>query len=257
MQAARESSRLVECGNHLRQLALAVHLHESNHRCLPHNGGADQMQQASLPPGLPSQPQTIEYATGGIYRWGLGDPARSPKNQTGSWLYASLPFLEQPAAYQSVVTSLRPEVVACVSRNERSPSVVADDQNGRYDGGDLVWAKTDYAGNGNAFDRRPQLRRMSDFSGGLSQVVLIGEKAFNPLVQSDSSWLYDESFYLGGSDGTVRRTTELMVDGGDDRFKFAWGSAHPTGVGFALGDGSQRWIVYEIDPAVLGALIQR
>ena len=256
VQSARESARQTQCANRVRQLILGVHLHEGSHRSIPHNGGLDRGRLPVLPPSLGESPSTLEYSSGSLYAWGVGSPDLSPTNQAGSWLYATLPYLEDRAAYEAVETSHRPPVVICPSRIGREPSMVVNDAHGRYEGGDLVWSKTDYAGNGNAIKRLPDLGSFSEFTGGLSNTILVGEKMFNPNIQVDSSWLFDESFYLGGSLGTVRRSKLLLTDGEHENFKTSWGSQHYGKVGFGLADGSHRWISNQTDKLVLQRLME-
>ena len=73
VQSARESARRMQCQNHLKQLALAMHGHHELHGFL---------------------------ASGG---WGwlwTGDPDRGVgKNQPAGWNYDLLPFLEEQAVY--------------------------------------------------------------------------------------------------------------------------------------------------------------
>ena len=256
IQNAREAARSVDCLNRTRQLALAMHQHVGVHRYLPTNGGRDRHGTEPLPRGLATTPETVEYATGGIYYWGVGRPGLSVDRQSGSWIYAVMPFFEEQAAYSVIDTAHRPAAVICPSRIERRPSRVADDAHGRYRGGDWVWAKTDRAANAKIITKRPNATQLSAIRGGTSNAILLGEKAFHPLFQPDSSWLYDESFYLGGSRGTTRAVPELMDDGPDPRFKYAWGSPHGGRSNFAIADGSCRWITHSIDQNVFTGLLE-
>ena len=76
VQAARESVRRIQCANNLKQLALAVHNHESAHRTLPVN---------QIGPGapLPSNPAVLGP---GFY----------------SWLVWTLPYIEQSNVQDSI-----------------------------------------------------------------------------------------------------------------------------------------------------------
>ena len=73
VQAARESGRRVQCGNNVKQLALAALTHESAHGFLP---------------------------TGGWTKEWLGHPDRGfDKRQPGGWVYNILPFIEQQSLH--------------------------------------------------------------------------------------------------------------------------------------------------------------
>ena len=73
VQAVRETARQMQCRNHVKQLALAVLLHEQTHRHFP-TGGWD-------------------------WSWS-GDPDRGFKSQQpGGWFYNILPYMEQQSLH--------------------------------------------------------------------------------------------------------------------------------------------------------------
>ena len=73
VQAARESARRLQCGNNVRQLALAALSHESVVRFFP---------------------------TGGWNKYWLGHPDRGfDKRQPGGWITMSYPFIEQQSLH--------------------------------------------------------------------------------------------------------------------------------------------------------------
>jgi prepilin-type N-terminal cleavage/methylation domain-containing protein len=73
VQSARESARSAQCKNNIRQLGLAMIAHHTTHKQFPSGG------------------------------WGwywVGDPDRGSKvEQPGSWMYATLPLIEQQNIY--------------------------------------------------------------------------------------------------------------------------------------------------------------
>jgi prepilin-type N-terminal cleavage/methylation domain-containing protein len=69
IQAARESARLAQCKNHLRQIAVAMLHYETTHQAFPAGGWSSS--------------------------W-VGDPnVRTGSRQPGGWIYQTLPYLEQ------------------------------------------------------------------------------------------------------------------------------------------------------------------
>jgi hypothetical protein len=56
------------------------------------------------------------------------------------------------------------------------------------------------------------------------------------------SWYWDEPYYLGGSDSTARKGKKIIKDarGTFLEIREIWGSGHPAGAGFLMGDGSVK-----------------
>jgi prepilin-type processing-associated H-X9-DG protein len=96
---------------------------------------------------------------------------------------------------------------------------------------------------------------MSRFTDGLSNTILIGEKAFDPTVQIPTSWYWDEPFFLGGSEGTSRGGLGILPDRAGIPFRGNWGSPHAGGAQYAFGDGGVRSVLFNVDITTFEALL--
>ncbi len=138
-------------------------------------------------------------------------------------------------------------------------TVVEEDDWGRYNGGGWTWGKTDYATNMLTIFNRPYCRTINEISDGMANTILVGEKAFNPRVETQQSWYWDEPFFLGGSKGTQREGLAILTDSrGDwqeDPYKNNWGSPHTSGAHFLFGDGAVRMLSRGMDSDTLHKLL--
>ncbi|MFO0881487.1 MAG: DUF1559 domain-containing protein [Gemmataceae bacterium] len=255
VQMARSAAVRIQCSNNLRNIGLALHGYHDTYRFFPSNGGWDGVQTF---PSLAGSftPETFDKEINQLFRWGVGDPTLAPRLQTGSWAYAVLPYLDQGSAHRTRDQSAAPAVYVCPARRgAMAVSPVAEDAHGRYKGGGLLWGKTDYAVNLQAFGNRPEVYAMNRFLDGLSNTVLIGEKAADPRVQVPGSWYWDEPFFIGGSKGTSRGGVALYADAPSIPYKDSWGSRHPDAVQFVLGDGGVRTVSMSTSWEVLLGLL--
>ena len=262
IQHVRETAHRTECSNHLKQIGLGLQMHDQTQSMLPHNGGWDGRQTIPRAGGGGAfTPSTEDFSINQTFYWGVGDPARPPRLQTGSWLYAILPFVEQQQVHDQREWTVPVPLYICPSRRAAlAYEVVARDPYGAYEGGGWAWGKTDYAANaflirGTVSKRADRCDRLSSITDGLSSTILAGEKAIDPTVQTPTTWYWDEPFFLGGSAGTARRGIALMRDAVGNDFKGNWGAAHPGGVQFVFGDGSVHTIGYDIAWKAFTALL--
>jgi prepilin-type N-terminal cleavage/methylation domain-containing protein len=102
VQRARESAQRLGCTVNLKQVGLALQQHHESYLVFPSNGGWDGSQAVKSLAGQDFIPTTtdLEISGGPTFKWGVGDPSRTPVDQTGSWAYSILPYLEQQPAYQ-------------------------------------------------------------------------------------------------------------------------------------------------------------
>ncbi|HTU23035.1 MAG TPA: DUF1559 domain-containing protein [Gemmataceae bacterium] len=269
VQQARAASLRIRCANNLKQIGLALHQFYGVYQVFPSNGGWDGQQTILSVDGTPFTPSTLDYTTGQTFYWGVGDPLLTPPEQTGSWAFSLLPYVEQGPMYNQRIWTNGVDVYICPTRRLALAEPVVSDAYGQYQGGGWTWGKTDYAVNLLTFDNRPVCGNMAEITDGLSNTILVGEKAFNPRVEQPQSWYWDEPFFLGGSKGTSRGGLGLLLDGPgrwlqdgvwqgnweDDPYKENWGSPHRGGVQFLFGDGSVHLLPRDLDAAIFAALL--
>jgi len=255
VQRVRHSAMRAVCDNNLKQIGLGMQQHLTTFKVFPSNGGWDGSQTIPSVAGPPVTVKTFDYITMQEYKFGVGDPKLSPKNQTGSWAFAILPQVEQDIIYEQRDWKVGIPLYICRTRRSFEPKPsVPQDVNGVYETGGWHWGRTDYAINITAFGNRPDARPAVHILDGLSNTIMIGEKAYDAAAQ-EGSWYYDEGFFTGGSKGTGRDFPGMSPDGPGINYKDNWGSPHQTSVAFLFADGTVRPLRFDCDVNVLAALL--
>jgi prepilin-type N-terminal cleavage/methylation domain-containing protein len=227
VQKVRETANRLSCGSHLKNIGLALHQHHDTFGVFPSNGGWDGRQRILNVDGGPTFVFTIDFDIPYVLYWGVGDPSRMSRDQTGSWAYAILPFLEQENAHRLREWREPVSVFGCPSRRPVKAMVPVDDEHGTYSGGGWTWGKTDYAANALVIPNRPRCLRMADLTDGTAQTVLVGEKAMDPRNYATGTWYWDEPFFTGGNGGTQRDGRLVFRDAVGIRFARNWGGFSP------------------------------
>ncbi|MGB7346302.1 MAG: DUF1559 domain-containing protein [Pirellulaceae bacterium] len=264
VQAAREAARVVQCQNHLKQIALACHNYESTYRQFPGYGGE-------------LRPTFVDYETS-------GRPQRSLAGET--WLAQIMPFMEHGALFQKVkglasaqtlplTDQVREAVRAsvetfnCPSRRDAKAYPLVGAYVTRY--GEQA-ARTDYAMNGGTAEqsetnvfrvthkqegiwvlgKRTKTNRVFD---GLSHTYLAGEKGMDsqkyesgtcfgdrsPVAGWNGTWMSSHSYVRYAARSPALDTVSNCLVCHD------FGSAHPHGWNVAMADGSVQMTNYSLD----------
>jgi prepilin-type N-terminal cleavage/methylation domain-containing protein len=259
VQRVREAAARTHCTNDLKQIGLGLHNFHDTHHFLPTNGGP-----------APGQANVISTDLGAsVDYWGLADPAAPPMDQTGSWAFSILPFVEQNNVFQTAAQGAPVRIYLCPSRG-RDPSLPVPVSDpvfpgvGFQDGGLNPWSTTDYAGNGYVLNNRWPAggvpvadlpHPMSHVTDGLSNTIFLGEKAMDRRSFNTGSWYWNEPVFSGGSGGTDRWGTLIIPDGVGTPFATNWGSSHIGAAMFVFGDGSARPLRFGLDSSVMAALL--
>jgi prepilin-type N-terminal cleavage/methylation domain-containing protein/prepilin-type processing-associated H-X9-DG protein len=272
VQAARESSRRMQCTNQMKQLVLAMHNYHDTHLVLPINWNSNQQTNGTF---------------SGVVVWN--------NNQFGrSWIQQVLPHIEQQALYQQIdfklplannlaVAATPLKALACPSDTSRRVVRVTTDINADvamnnyksvagsnwYVGifAPVTSTSTRCAGNPNSFfcgngvicrgasSGNPPMHgavttRFSEITDGTSNTNALGEAIPDLAVRS---WWYGAD----GSTATCGIPLNYAVRIGYPNNRAGWrttwqdnygfNSWHPGGANFTRVDGSVRFVSNMID----------
>jgi prepilin-type N-terminal cleavage/methylation domain-containing protein len=277
VQTARSASRLAQCKNNLKQLALGCLSHESTHGHLPAGG------------------------------WGtffVGDPDRGfGRDQPGGWRFTILPYIEENTLFDllrdtsgadrvlAAQTLVKSPVGAFYCPGRRANVILPDTSIYQNYGNQLTEAsKSDYAGcrgstlwedpppaphdfpagewealiktrNGIFYEQ--SLVRLSQVTDGTSHTLMLGEKFLNSDSYLTGGGKGDNQNPFCGIDADLIRSTHpdywpptadqpSLVD-----LSRRFGSAHQVGLHFAYVNGGVHFMRYDVDKDVYVALGSR
>ena len=292
VQSAREAGRRTQCSNQLRQLGLACHTYENQHKEMPAGG----FTRVTFGPGNNPNHRILSEA----------EQARDG-NLAHSWMVLILPFIEQNAKYDQWDFSRNVSANEIVARSDipgfYCPSRRSGITDEEYEKMMLLnWTQggTDYGGcigAGNCWNNaiRHDLHTgdlctgpggillgvitpnagvpIAEISDGTSNTIMVGEmqRLWDPTGGDagtpglTGSWIrrtYDGWAYLNA---TLFATATLPPNdafrqprgGVNSDFFEGPGSEHPGGCFLGLGDSSVRFFSEHADPEVIMALGSR
>jgi len=291
VQAAREAARRIQCTNHLKQIGLGFVNHHSAHGFFPSGGWSLNFV------GDPDRGFAEKQPGGWVYNIlpyieqqslrdiGAGQSLADKRTALLTLVRTPLSLMNCPSRRESI---LYPYVLGdpfanCNASPEHARSdYVANGGNRWLEEivfGNDYWAffliKT-YA-DGDALDAKwpdtalfdgivsPRSQvRIAEVSDGTSKTYLVGEKYLDPDRYTNGADSGDnQTMYVGYDPDTARFTESGGQPIPPQQDRAGWpdfipyGSAHPGGCHFVLGDGSVRSINYSIDPLIHSRLGNR
>jgi prepilin-type N-terminal cleavage/methylation domain-containing protein len=267
VQKVRESADRISCGNNLKQIGLAFHLHLDAFDHFPTGGGAQKADRTMSSPGIPADYRTQQWA----------------------WGYQILPYIEQSNLWSNtddkLVAGTPLKLYFCPTR--RPPTALSG---GPWAVHPEPRAMTDYAGNAGISNTGGDggghygdgndglvirlttpptvaLVALRDITDGTSNTLMVGEKRMNLSYITTECQADDNDGYVGGFQDDVVRWGAFPP--APDGFfplgtpsnihpqNWQFGSSHPSGFQAVFADGAVHMIPYTIDPTVFMYLCSR
>ena len=253
VQKVREAAARMQCQNNLKQFGLAFHNHHDTLGFYPNAG-----QSWTFAP---------DYSA-------IGTPSVGRAQRAG-WGFQVLPFIEQDNLWRGSNTGSIPnaqiQVISTPVKNfycptRRAPRALPATSAWYGPGGSYAHAQTDYASsnlqNTGLVVQNPGLNqdgmRSADIVDGLSNTFALGEKCLNKSNLNGYQGDDNEGYTSGWDHDVVRHTDRLPIPDkttGDGEQRF--GSSHTGGVNFLFGDGSVKFISYNVTLATFDLLGRR
>jgi prepilin-type N-terminal cleavage/methylation domain-containing protein len=246
VQAAREASRRMQCGNNLRQLGVAAQNYHDALKCFP--------------PGFMVRGY-INTATPGGWAWGVFLMPFIEQSPLQNRLSVTEYTLDQVINDPNLLPMLQADlaVFRCPSSNIGPLRTHQGAPNPKVASANYTCCRGFFSFTGTTHLTKPNngvffgesATRIQDVVDGTSNTFALGERtAFGANLQNDASW----PSWCGPGGGGAMNTVSSAVS---DRLNHptstgAFSSQHPGGALFCLVDGSVRFISENIDSANAG-----
>ncbi|MGL6096383.1 MAG: DUF1559 domain-containing protein, partial [Fimbriiglobus sp.] len=277
VQKVREAAARATCQNHLKQIGLAIHNYQGAQNYLP-RGGSNSSIDGKQSRG--------EYPISWSWMWHLlpYNEQSTVYNSTG----ANRMYTITTSAQRSAVTSTPIKLYTCPSaRRTSAPGVRFNgdyaacggvDGANTTDGFFVETLKNDNVGAaGWSWSAQENKINFTDITDGLSNTIAVGEKQLNLLYQNteggdNEGWVvagWDADFIRWGSLSTANYASGTSWNGGRGGFEsnfsattpaqttaafytgfwsFRFGGPHSGGGSFTMGDGSVRFLRFDLAP---------
>lgn len=265
VQKVREAANRMKCSNHLKQLALAMHnFHDVN-------GEFPQgihRNQGAAPPSTNNYTITNENPVR-RYNWTIAIlPFIEQDNLEKKWNYLNFNANRGPTGDDPTVSWRVIPTLICPSAPVRPADTISDAPT-------IHWGITCYMVNAGRRNYRRaaqtndgpflhnQARKFADIIDGTSNTVFLGERNFvDPVFDSTGDRLQFWGWWAFGAEGDVllsaaERINWKMPSVTQEYYDLrinVFGSSHPAGANFAMGDGSVRFFKESIDLLTLQRL---
>ena len=293
VQAAREAARRLQCKNQMKQMIMAFHNHENQYGVYPTGGDAPW-------PKVNNYREFIRIGQYGKLnppeKMGMGWAFQILRYLEKG----AITEMEFKSGNQEELRAIDPGMYFCPSRRQGSRFANSDtgvsnilmDYAGAVPGGTTAvasfWAGFSATGEDGDDDRwhiknhkeyrgvitriswswedrvfrgSPNVVKPRDISDGLSNTMVLGEKALIPSTYAAGRWCDDCGWTDGWDPDTLRSTMvqpELDTErNNNDDPCYRFGSAHPGGFNAAFADGSVRSLRYDIDLRIFNNLGNR
>ena len=259
VQSARESARRTQCINNLKQIGLACHNHHDTFKRFPTGGAIPWAWSSGSPPSF-----NTYWARDGFPYQGPG------------WMYQILPFIEainiQQIANDATVEDQLITYYFCPSR--RKPVRNWDYGNALNDYAGVTpvsaisasipdefwmgetWTNPLSAEYNGIIVRSGDGARICDMArvlDGTANTSMVGEKFAQPKQYDKGDWCDDRGWTDGWDPDIMRYSAFSPIPDKNNppglpwNYGYYFGSAHPSGINMAFGDGSVHKIAFNVE----------